>query len=99
MSEVIFVTVKEVLLKPFLKTSATFISNYLYSFDNEIVTYFHFANLLNVGHAFRGLALLLICLVMTLNMLIHNTTTDHSNGMLWNLKSEKIFLKSQGLTK
>ena len=66
------------------------------------MVYIHFANLLNVGHAFRCLALLLICMIMTLNMLIHNTVMDHSNGKLWNLnadKVEKIFLKSQGPTK
>ena len=60
-----------------------------YSFE-EIVAYFHFANLLNVGHAFRCLALLLICPVMMLNMLIHNTAMDHSNGKLWSLNAEKI---------
>ena len=73
-----------------------------YSFYNEIVTYFHFANLPNVGHAFRCLAQLSICPVMMLNILIHNNATVHSNGKLWNLnaeKIEKIFSQSQGLTK
>ena len=32
-------------------------------------------------------------------MLIQDTATDHSNGKLWNLNVEKIFLKSQGLDK
>ena len=32
-------------------------------------------------------------------MLIHNKTTGHSNGELWNLNAEKIFSQSQGLTK
>ena len=62
------------------------------------MTYFHSANLLNVGHTFRCLALLLICPVMMLNMLMHNNVTGHSNGKLWNLNAEEIFLKSQGLT-
>ena len=48
------------------------------------------SNLLNVGHSFRCLALLLICLLMTLNMLIHNTATDYSNGKLWNINAEKL---------
>ena len=52
--------------------------------------YFHFANLSNVGHAFRCLAQLWICLVMTPNMLIHINPTGHSNGKLWNLNAEKI---------
>ena len=71
-------------------------------FTTRIVTYFHFANLPNVGHAFRCLAQLSICPVMTLNMLIHNNATGHSNGKLWNLnaeKIEKIFSQSQGLKK
>ena len=55
------------------------------------MAYFHSANLLNVGHAFRYIALLLICLVMTLTMLIQDTATDHSNGKLWNLNVENIF--------
>ena len=54
------------------------------------MAYFRFANLLNVGHVFHCLALLFICLVMTLNMQIHNTATDHSNGKLWNLNAEKL---------
>ena len=55
------------------------------------MTYFHFASLPNVGHAFRCLAQLSICPVMTLNMLIHNNATGHSNGeLLWNLNAEKI---------
>ena len=53
------------------------------------MTYFHFANLQNVGHAFRCLAQLSICPVMTLNMLIHNNATGHSYGKLWNLNAEK----------
>ena len=53
------------------------------------MTYFHFANLPNVGHAFRCLAQLSICPVMTLSMLIHNNATGHSNGKLWNLNAEK----------
>ena len=71
-------------------------------FTTSIVTYFHFANLQNVGHAFRCLAQLSICPVMTLNMLIHNNATGHSNGKLWNLnaeKIEKIYSQSQGLKK
>ena len=66
------------------------------------MAYFHFANLPNVGHAFRCLAQLSICPVMMLNMLIHNNAMGHSNGKLWNLnaeKIEKIFFQSQGLTK
>ena len=58
-------------------------------FLNEIVTYFHFANLPNVGHAFCYVAQLSICQVMTLNMLIHNNATGHSNGKPWNLNAEK----------
>ena len=54
------------------------------------MAYFHFANLLNVGHAFRCIALLLICPVMTLTMLIQDTATDHSNGKLLNLNAEKV---------
>ena len=53
------------------------------------MTYFHFANLPNVGHAFCCLAQLSICPVMTLYMLIHNNATGHSNGKLWNLNAEK----------
>ena len=66
------------------------------------MTYFLFANLPNVGHAFGCLAQLSICPVMTLNMLILNIATGHSNGKLWNLnaeKIEKIFSQSQGLKK
>ena len=53
------------------------------------MAYFHFANLQNVGHAFRCLAQLSICAVVKLNMLIHINATGHSNGKISNLNTEK----------
>ena len=62
------------------------------------MAYFHFANLQNVGHAFRCLAQLSICAVIKLNMLIHINATGHSNGKISNLNTEKK-LKKYVLTK